>query len=278
MPNLQDPTKLKQLCTQHSLIPSKRYGQNFLINSKPIIKMVETAKLSKQDTVCEIGPGFGVLTFELIKQAKQVKAFEIEKKLQAYWQKNKSDNLEIIWGNVLQADLEKLDKNYKVVANLPYQITSAVLRKFLESKHQPQTMIIMVQKEVAERICAQAGQMTVLSVSVQYYGQPEIVINVPKSYFWPSPKVDSAVLSIKNIKQPKYGFTDKQFFQIVKIGFANKRKLLLNNLLKLFIKDKKDARIKLIEIFNKLDLDKNIRAQELDLIKWIKLVGFLVKM
>ena len=279
MPSLYNPTQLKQLCKKYNLTPSKRYGQNFLINQKPIDKMIEAAKLSKADVVYEIGPGFGILTNELVKEVKQVKAFEIEKKISSFWEEKlkQHKNLEIIWGNALRVDETGFSKKYKVVANLPYQITSAVLRKFLESSNKPESMVIMVQKEVAERICAQPGSMSLLAVSVQYYGQPKIITTVSKNSYWPVPKVDSAVLAINDIAKTQHDFTDKQFFSVLKMGFSSRRKLLLNNLLPLFAKDKKQARKQVLEILKKLNLEEKIRAQELGVQQWIKLVSYLAK-
>ncbi|MFH1291751.1 MAG: 16S rRNA (adenine(1518)-N(6)/adenine(1519)-N(6))-dimethyltransferase RsmA [bacterium] len=269
MSNLYSPNHLKQLCREYKLTPSKRYGQNFLISSKPIQEMISSAMLSKKDTVVEVGPGFGVLTLELIKKAGVVKAYEIEKKIQPYWQENQQPNLEITWGNVLKSF--KFNGKYKVVANLPYQITSSIIRGFLESDHQPELMVMMMQKEVAERICAKPGKMSLLSVSVQYYAEPEIVMKVPRTCFWPAPKVDSAVIKLK-IKTSKKSVCAKVFFSIAKAGFASPRKLLLNNLACVF-KDKE----MLLRTFQNIGIPDKARAQELNLDQWIKLASKLEK-
>ncbi|TAN33552.1 ribosomal RNA small subunit methyltransferase A [Patescibacteria group bacterium] len=274
---------LKYLCSKYRLTPSKRYGQNFLLREEPIEKMLAAAEISKKDTVVEIGPGFGALTFALAERAGKVIAYEIEKKLQPYWEEQvkKHKNVEIAWGNVLKnRELGMGNKEYKVVANLPYQITSNVLRKFLSRGERdpavageadsPSVMVLMVQKEVAERICAGPGDMSLLAVSVQYYAEPEIIMKVPKTFFWPEPKVDSAVikLSLRGMEQHRwlhsstvaagdrdygavmsagtlapqpplgdYGASDDSdddneqwFFKVVKAGFAQKRKLLIKNL------------------------------------------------
>lgn len=231
MNNLYKPSYLKQLCEQYALRPSKKYGQNYLISSKPIEAMLEAGNVTPHDTVVEVGPGFGVLTLPLAQHAKQVIAFEIEKKLKPYWEEQTAafSNIYIVWGNVLDQFSRQLvgSKPYKVIANLPYQITSLVLRTFLEQDNPPTCMVVMVQKEVAERMCATAGTMSLLSVSVQYFGTPKIITKVSKGNFFPSPKVDSAVVGIFNITPQK---DTKEFFSIVKLAFSNKRKQAWKNI------------------------------------------------
>ncbi|MBU0596905.1 ribosomal RNA small subunit methyltransferase A, partial [Patescibacteria group bacterium] len=226
--DLFKPTKLKQLCEKYQLRPSKQYGQNFLISESVIEKIIKAGDLKKNDTVVEIGPGFGVLTFAMAPLVKRVIAFEIERRLDEYWQKNKSENVEIIWGDALKrltAYGLRLKPGYKVVANLPYQITSQVLRVLLEQENKPESITVMVQKEVGERIVAKPGDMSLLALSVQYYGEPKIITKVSKGNFWPEPKVDSAVFTISKISRVSK-FTDEEFFRIARAGFANKRKQL----------------------------------------------------
>lgn len=264
---------LKHLCKQYGLIPSKKYGQNFLVNPEPVEKMIEAAQVSKDDVVVEVGPGLGVLTLALAEKAKKVLAFEIEKKLAPYWQEQMehNKNIEIVWGNVLrevesQESIKSL-KSYKVVANLPYQITSNLIRTFLEMEYGPECLVLMVQKEVAERICAPAGEMSVLSVSVQYYGDPKIVTIVPRSYFWPAPAVDSAVIKIRIKNHESRSKNDSEkFFKVVKAGFASRRKMLIKNLSA--VADKKVLR----SLFQELDIDEQVRAQELSVEQWKLLV------
>jgi 16S rRNA (adenine1518-N6/adenine1519-N6)-dimethyltransferase len=207
-----------------------------------IAAMVEAGEVAKDDMVVEVGPGFGVLTLALAEKAKQVIAFEIEKKLTPYWNglQKQYKNIEIVWGNVLY-ELEKQavlqTEPYSVVANLPYQITSLVMRKFLETACKPRVLVLMVQKEVADRICAPLGEpktkgktdfeVGLLTVAVQYYGKAEIITNVSRGSFWPSPKVDSAVVRISNIQTRPQA---KAFFTVVRAGFAHKRKILASNL------------------------------------------------
>ncbi len=251
--NLFNPSDLKELCAQYGMTPSKHYGQHFLIAESVIKKMIAAAELNPQDIVIEIGPGFGVLTMALAPQVQKVIAFEIEQKLRPYWEEalqlfnkfrvvsqiephtqgeqKKIGNVEIVWGNALN-EMSKVkgqlsNVQYKVVANLPYQITSEILETILEAAHKPERMVIMIQKEVAERIVAKPGEMSLLAVAVQYYGEPRIVAVVPAGSFWPAPKVDSAVLAITNIHDE---LEAKGFFQIVRAGFSHKRKQLWNNL------------------------------------------------
>ncbi len=233
--NLFSPTTIKLLCKQYGFAPSKAYGQNYLTSESAIIKMVEAGELTKEDTVVEIGPGFGVLTTAVAQEVKHLYSFEIEQTLKPYWQDmaTRYPNVEIVWGNVLHTFAEKaamFPKTYKVLANLPYQITSPVIRLLLEAKNTPERIVAMVQKEVAQRICAKAGDMSLLALSVQYYGEVRIVTQVPKGSFWPSPKVDSAVIAITNIGNTPRLASSEQFFAIAKAGYANKRKKLIKNI------------------------------------------------
>lgn len=257
---------LKHLCQKYDLRPSKSYGQNYLINPEVIGVMVEASNVSKKDTIVEVGPGFGVLTFALCENVKKLISFEIEKKLEKYWENNKQENLEIIWGNVLRSAENNFPKNYKVVANLPYQITSPVIKLFLEDlPNKPSEMTLMVQKEVAERICAKPGDMSVLAIAVQYYAEAEIVGEVTKNNFWPEPAVNSAVIKIYLSKHTTDKEYDKKFFKLVKAGFAQKRKLLTKNILPIIGKQNK---AKLIELLQKLDFSETVRAQELKISDW----------
>ena len=276
MSNLFNSDYLINLCKKYGLAPSKKYGQNFLINPEPIQKMAEAAKIAAGDTVVEIGPGFGALTLALAEKAGRVIAFEIEKKLMPYWEEKIKTHktIKIVWGNVLRNPeaVKELD-SYKLVANLPYQITSEVIRTFLEAGNKPEIMVLMVQKEVAERICAKPGNMSVLSVAVQYYARPETVAQVPRSYFWPQPKVDSSIIAIKNItNRPADLAADKIFFKTVKAGFASRRKYLLKNLLVL---DGQKNKAKFEEIFAKIGLNPKVRAQELSIEQWRQLSTYL---
>ena len=273
MSKLFQPQYIKQLCKKCGLAPGRKYGQNFLVNPEPLEKMLQAGEVSAGDTVAEVGPGFGALTLALATRAKTVIAFEIEKKLEPYWREIRKThkNIEIVWGNVLRG--AKLPEGpYKVVANIPYQITSNLIRTFLESENPPRVMILMVQKEVAERICAKPGEMSLLSVSVQYFADAEKIMPVPRSYFWPEPSVDSAIIRIGPRLGGKKDEFDRFFFRTVRAGFASRRKILLKNLEA--VADKKNRR-KLEEIFDELGLDTRVRAQELSVRNWLDLAGEL---
>ncbi len=304
MPSLFNPDYLKHLCQKYGLRPSKKYGQNYLVDPETIDTIIVAAELSKDDTVIEVGPGFGTLTLALASRVEKVVAFEIEKKLEEYWKPARPagglENVEIVWGNILK-ELPKYqipNTKYKVVANLPYQITSPVIRLFLETEHPPSEMILMVQKEVVERICAQPGDMSLLSVAVQYYAETEIVVIVPRSSFWPVPGVDSAVikLSLRGATKERRGDpadkrvgsesqwiatpranssrNDTFFFKIVRAGFSNRRKLLIKNVESVVGKKNRKA---LEEVFAVVGLTPQARAQELSVEQWIKLAHFLLE-
>jgi len=264
------PSYLIELCKKYNLSPSKKYGQNYLMTKIYIDKMLEAGEINKDDLVVEVGPGFGVLTFALAEKAGKIVSFEIEQKLKEYWEENKSDNLEIVWGDVIQKIQNPNYKfqKYKLIANLPYQITSKILRLFLEMENKPEKIVVMVQKEVAERIVAKPGDMSVLAISVQYYGQPKVVAKVTKGNFWPSPKVDSAVLLINNIKSPNNDFSDEHFFEVVKVGFAQKRKQLWRNLSQGLKLDAGKVKGILVEVCG----NEKIRAEELGVEEWVEIV------
>jgi len=268
MEKLFNPDYLQHLCQKYGLRPSKQYGQNFLLNEEVIEKMIEAGEINKKNTVVEVGPGFGVLTLPISQKAGKVLAYEIEKKIQPYWEERLKEhkNLEIIWGNVLYNKDFNL-KKYKVIANLPYQITSQVIRFFLEQENKPENMVIMVQKEVGERICAKPGDLSVLGLSVQFYGEPEIVAIVSKNNFYPEPKVDSAVIKI-TLKKDLPEINEKEFFNFIKAGFINKRKLLIKNLKNYLGKKSKET---IDMAFEKMGFLSNVRAQELSVEDWIKL-------
>ncbi|OGH69126.1 MAG: ribosomal RNA small subunit methyltransferase A [Candidatus Magasanikbacteria bacterium RIFCSPHIGHO2_01_FULL_47_8] len=283
MPDLYNPDYLKHLCQKYGLSPSKQYGQNYLLDAAVIEEMLVAAELATDDAVVEVGPGFGILTLALAPKVKKVMAFEIEKKLEPYWEglAKQYKNLEIIWGNILKkfpiSNISEIPlatgqypNGYKVVANLPYQITSPVIRLFLENEFPPTLMVTMVQKEVGERMCAKPGQMSVLAVATQYFAVPEIVRVVPRALFWPEPKVDSVVIKLRIKSQElRSKEFEKKFFDIVRAGFANRRKLLIKNLTPIV---GKKNRPELEKIFTNLGLTGNSRAQELSMEQWKELV------
>ncbi|HLD42208.1 MAG TPA: 16S rRNA (adenine(1518)-N(6)/adenine(1519)-N(6))-dimethyltransferase RsmA [archaeon] len=231
---------IKELLGKQGIKPRKSLGQNFLTSKGVLGDILKAASLTKQDTVLEIGPGIGTLTRGLAQSAKKVAAVEKDSAMVEILKETTKDlpNIEIIQGDILKLrqakELLSLSKEgYKVVANLPYYITSPVIRLFLEAEHKPELLVLMVQKEVAQRICAKPPKMSLLAVSVQIYGEPSIVAYVKKGCFWPQPKVDSAILKIAphNLTKLSYPQLDLvKFFTVVKAGFKQPRKQLLNNL------------------------------------------------
>ncbi len=230
--DLTNILELKKLLRTYGAWPNKDLGQHFLTDKNVLEKMIETADLGKNDVVVEVGPGIGIMTKELAKRAKKVHAIEIDPKIAEILSTTciKYPNLKIVRGDIRDFDPKGIGK-YKVVANLPYYITSHIIKKFLEEKNKPETITVLIQREVAERICAKPGRMSVLAVAVQFYGQPEIKELVSPLSFFPSPKVYSAILKIKVFKEPLFEDVDtKVFFRLVKAGFGEKRKMLSNSM------------------------------------------------
>jgi len=271
---------VKNLLKNYGIRPSKKLGQNFLIDKKVFEKILGTAELLKTDTILEIGPGIGNLTLKLAEKVKKVIAIEKDRKMCQILKKTLQDfnvkNVEIIKEDVLKIQYGSMAKllngyNYKVVANLPYYITSPIIRKFLEFKKPPEAIVLMVQKEVGQRICASPPKMSVLAVSVQFYADAKIISYVSKKSFWPEPKVDSAIIKIVPLKV-KFSkkFTEK-FFEIVRAGFSQPRKQLINNLSKKL--NIKKERVKEWLLKNKVQPSQ--RAETLSVDKWQKLTKTL---
>ena len=275
--------EIKRLLKKYNIRPSRRLGQNFLVDEKIFSKIIETANLSENDVVLEVGPGIGSLTVELAKRVKKVIAVEKDQDLVRILNNElrikNIKNVEIIKGDILKIGNWKLEIgnfSYKVVANLPYYITSPVIRHFLESVEvKPQQMILMVQKEVAQRICAKPPKMSILAVSVQFYAKPEIISFVSKKSFWPQPKVDSAIIKIAS---RQFGVLvsrqfRERFFRIVKAGFSQPRKQLINNLAEKLKMDKEKVKNWLL----KNNIQPTQRAETLTIKDWINLAkGFKI--
>jgi len=227
---------VRGLLKKYKISPVKWLGQNFLIDEKVLRKIIEAAELSENDIVLEVGPGIGNLTAELAKRVKKVIAIEKDKKMVEILRETLKNftNIEIIEGDILKINLKPYtSKPYKVVANIPYYLTSPLIRKFVETVEvKPQLLVLMVQKEVAQRIVARPPAMSILAVSVQFYAKPEIISLVSKKSFWPSPKVDSAIIKISAFNQPRKSAFNQRFFKIVRAGFSQPRKQLINNLSK----------------------------------------------
>lgn len=231
IPPLNIPTILRQA----DIRPSKGLGQNFLSDPQILEKIVRSAEVSSDDQVLEIGPGLGSLTRHLACQAKAVTAVEIDKKLFPILTDiiKPFQNVRLVEGDILAIDPADLMEasGYIVAANIPYNITSAIIRHLLESPRKPARIILTIQQEVASRICAQPGDMSLLALSVQVFGKPKIEFRIPAGAFYPPPKVDSAVIRIDLYDKPiiPVDMLDK-FFQVIRAGFAQKRKTLRNSL------------------------------------------------
>lgn len=262
------------LCKMYNIKPQKTKGQNFLINEEVYDKIIQSADLQPEDTVLEVGPGLGFLTFKLAKKVKKVLAVEVDPKivqvLDILIKSQLVKNIKIFNKDILQAKGENFSKisPYKIVSNLPYNITSIFLRKFLSLANKPERMILMLQKEVVNRIIARPPKMSLLSLSVQFYSQVEMLFEVKKENFYPSPKVDSAVIKIIPNKKLLADYqAEKNFFKLLRVAFSAKRKMLKNNLSTGFNK-----KVDLIEeIIRKNNLEPKIRPEQLSLDNWLDL-------
>ena len=255
----------------YGIKPLKRLGQNFLIDKNVVKKVIKAAELHSKDIVLEVGPGIGALTKEIAKKAGKVIAVEKDPRMVETLRENLKGfkDIEIINKDILKYNFQ-FSKKYKIVANLPFYITAPVIRKFLESKYPPEEMVLIVQKEVAQRICSKPPKMNILAVSVQFYAKPKIISYISKKSFWPCPKVDSAIIKIV----PKKKFKDIDidlFFKIVKAGFSHPRKQLANNLSKMLKLDKKEISSLLL----KNDVQPTQRAETLTINNWIQLIKML---
>ncbi len=226
---------IRPLMKAYGIRPKKSLGQNFLVEPEGLRKVIEAADIKAVDQVLEIGAGLGSLTVLLAQLARSVVAVEIDREIIPALQQalEKYPNVEIVQGDILQQDPEilALDAGYLVVANIPYYISSAILRHLLTAKKKPARMILTVQKEVAERVCAAEGRHSLLSLSVQVFGNPRLAGIIPANSFLPAPEVDSAVLVIDLYPQPAIPEDDlDRFFSLAKAGFSQKRKTLRNSL------------------------------------------------
>lgn len=266
-------TQTKKLLASHDLRARKGLGQHFLVDGSVLEKIVAAAELVPSDTVIEVGPGLGVLTNELAKYAGKVFAVELDSHLADLLRQKFTDPTAVV---VVNQDILKISpiamlgciSDYKVVANLPYYITSAVIRHFLEAKVKPSLMVLMVQKEVAQQITAKPGEMSLLSVSVQLYGKPTIVSKVPAGCFYPAPEVDSAILKIEVYPQPKIATEDTVgFFNVVRAGFSANRKQLVNSL----ANGLKIPKTEISPLLQQVAVDEKRRAETLTIEEWGRL-------
>lgn len=257
----------------------KSFGQNFLKSDSALDKIIDAAHLSPSDTVLEIGPGTGVLTRKLLNQGVCVLAVEKDRELVELLQQTfeSADRLTIISGDILTFDPQTLPTSYKLVANIPYNITGAIIEKFLSTPQQPTTMVLMVQKEVAERIIARdkktgnSGKESILSIAVKAYSTPRYVATVKAGNFVPAPSVDSAIIACEHISRNNFPTKhhEEVFFQLVKTGFAHKRKTLTSNLKTIL----EPELVKMILEQNHLQA--TIRAEDLGITDWISLTNMV---
>jgi len=289
--NLISKNIIKSLLKKYKIRASKRLGQNFLIDKRTLKKFIKTVNPQPDDIILEIGPGIGTITEELAQRAKRVIAVEKDPKMCEIFEETLKNfqNVQIIQKDILKYPISSIQypiSNYKVAGNLPFYITAPVIRKFLEDKNPPKEIILMVQKEVAQRICSSAPKMNILAVSVQFYAKPEIILYVSKKSFFPCPKVDSAIIRISQIRTNLPLIDTNIFFRIVKAGFSQPRKQLVNNLSKgLALSFPNGLKLKKSSTFQRKVEDKekikswllknnispNQRAESLFISDWIKL-------
>jgi 16S rRNA (adenine1518-N6/adenine1519-N6)-dimethyltransferase len=270
--DLTDIRQLRALLNAHRMRPNKSFGQNFLISRAVLRQIVDAARLEPGEQVLEVGAGTGVLTRELAKQARRVVAVEIERDMIALLRKTTghSQNVEIVTRSLLDLDAREAfgQEAYKLVANLPYYITAPALRHFLESENPPRLMVVMVQYEVARRIVAGPGDLSLLGVSIQFYGRPEMIATVPARAFYPAPKVDSAILRVEiNDQAPLTRKERDSFFRVVQAGFAEKRKQLHNALTHHLHRKNEEVRACLLAA----TIDPSRRAETLSIEEWLRL-------
>jgi 16S rRNA (adenine1518-N6/adenine1519-N6)-dimethyltransferase len=247
--------------------PKKQLGQNFLTSIPARMAIVEAGEVQPEDRILEIGPGKGFLTRALIETGARVTALEKDRDLIPILTEEFKDrtNFTLVEGDALTYEPE--EEGYKLIANIPYYITGAILERYLTYPKQPSHMVVLVQKEVAERVCAREGKESILSLSIKAYGEPKLVYKVSKGSFFPSPKVDSAVLQIKNISRSNFKNQNHEaiFFKAVKAGFAHKRKLLLSNLKEAFGSRIDEAFVQ------HLNIPPKVRAEDLKLKDWLSI-------
>ena len=278
--NLEQETRY--ILNKYNAHANKGYGQNFLIDQNVVDGILEKAEVNKDDLIIEIGPGLGNLTSPLLENAGKVICIELDPKMVSILTDRFSlyENFELINEDVLKVDLNKLieDNNQfktaKVVANLPYYITTPIIMKLLEDKLNLESITVMVQKEVADRLTDKPGgkEVGAITYSINYYTNPETIIDVPRDSFIPAPNVDSAVIKLDVLKEPKVKVSDEElFFKIIKFSFLQKRKTLMNSLSNsgLIPKDY------LEEVLNELGIDLRVRAEQLTLEDFANITDYI---
>lgn len=275
----------KFIMKKYNISANKSLGQNFLIDDEAVSTIVDTAKVTKDDLIIEIGPGLGTLTSKLLEKAGKVIAIELDKKMVLVLEDRFSlyDNFECINEDVLKVDLESLIseekskglKTTKIVANLPYYITTPIIMKLLEEKLDIETITVMIQKEVADRLVAEPGKANTgaITYAINYYTNPKVVLQVPNTAFIPAPDVNSTVIQLEVLQKPKIDVIDEEmFFKVIKYAFMQRRKTLLNSLTNSKILGEKEYIEKML---SELGIEKTIRAENLSLEEFAKIANWI---
>lgn len=268
--NLSNIDELKNFLQASGLKPKDYLGQNFLVDEIVLDEIIQASELKKNDVVIEVGPGLGTLTEKLCQNAGEVWAIEKDSKLIPVLKKSLKEfsNLKIVEEDILKFHLEKnISAPYKVVANIPYYLTSKLFQYFLQQKNKPKVLVLMVQKEVGERVVAAAGELSLLGISVQIFSDPSIIAHVSKKSFWPIPKVDSVILKI--VPKNKYSEIKNQeeFFRILKMSFAGKRKQIHNTL----TSGLKLPKEKILQFLSDAKINPMARPQDLSIEEWVRI-------
>lgn len=287
MPNLSNPQETIEVLKKHEFQFKKKYGQNFLIDSHVLDKIVAAAQITDEDFVLEIGPGIGTLTQHLCEHARQVLAVEIDKNLIPILQETLSpyDNVDVRQGDILKQDIQKIADTYnagqpiKVVANLPYYITTPIIMELFESRVPLANVTVMVQKEVADRMKAEPGSKTygALSLAVQYYAEPYVAAFVPPNCFMPRPAVGSAVIRLDCLKKTPVEVRDERLmFRLIRASFNQRRKTLQNGIAN--SAELSFSKAQAAEAIEKAGFDANIRGEKLGLPEFARLADLLAEM
>ncbi len=271
-PDLTNIRELRNLLYTHHMRPNKSFGQNFLIDRAVLQRIIEAAEINAGEQVLELGAGTGVLTRELARHARRVVAVELERDMLSLLAETTRNfaNVELIERNLLYVDPAAIfgAEAYKLVANLPYYITAPTFRHFLESANPPRLLVVMVQYEVAQRIVAAPGDLSLLGVSIQFYGKPDIVAHVPARAFYPAPKVDSAILRVDLKDEVPLAHEQRDsFFRLVQAGFSERRKQIHNSLARGL--HRKDAEVQ--ALLKAAGIDPGRRAETLSIEEWLQL-------
>ena len=278
---------MKNFLAKYNFKPSMMLGQNFLVDEMIVEQIADAAEITEHDTVLEIGSGIGNLTTLLSQRAKFVLGVEkderyfpilkdiLGERLESHSATPKSSaNVRIVFDDILRFNFQELlDPGYVVVANIPYYITGKIVAMLLATKNRPSRIILLMQKEVAERIAAEVGELSILALSVQLYSMPTVLGFVPKEAFYPTPKVDSSILRLDILDTPKFAVDEKKFFRIIKAAFSGKRKQIHNTL-------KNNLHLteeELTNLFTQTNLAPTLRPQAITLKEWVSLYNILAK-